>query len=150
MFVDSVIIDPLLKAFSKFEKFRQKLETEQDRAGAIQAFEYCFELSWKIMKKLLEQRGRTAYSPKEVFRMAVLEKFIDDPEIWFNFLHRRNLTVHTYQEDIAGEVIEIFPQFSLAVQDFLATITPDLVEPSQAISAYNACENTQDQECINQ
>lgn len=85
MIIDNVYITPLLKAFKKFEAFRVHTVTEQEKAGAIQAFEYCFELVWKIMKKLLEERGRIANSPKETFRMAALEGFIQDVEVWFNF-----------------------------------------------------------------
>jgi len=44
MIIDDINIESLFKAFSKFEEFRQNLDTEQEQAGAIQAFEYCFEL----------------------------------------------------------------------------------------------------------
>ena len=120
--IDTVNIEPLLKAIKKFEFFRQNLDTEQEQAGAIQAFEYCFELSWKIMKKLLEVRGKVANSPKETYRMAALEGFIKDPELWFDFLKKRNLTVHTYEEKEAQEVISVFPDFSRELQNFLKNI----------------------------
>jgi nucleotidyltransferase substrate binding protein (TIGR01987 family) len=100
----------------------ETLETEQEKAGAIQAFECCFELSWKIMKRLLQVRGRIANSPKETFRMAALENFIDDPELWYDFLEMRNLTVHTYQEAQADKIIQILPEFSKAIQCFLKSI----------------------------
>ena len=98
------------------------LETEQERAGAIQAFEYSFELSWRTMKRLLEKRGKIANSPRETFRMAALENFINDPELWFNFLEMRNLTVHTYQKAEADKVIHILPEFAGAVRSFLKNI----------------------------
>jgi nucleotidyltransferase substrate binding protein (TIGR01987 family) len=105
MISSEINISPLLKAFSKFEEFRMNTNTEQEKAGTIQAFEYCFELVWKVMKRLLEERGRVANSPKETFRMAALEGFIEDPELWFNFLKKRNLTVHTYEEkEVENEV----------------------------------------------
>jgi nucleotidyltransferase substrate binding protein (TIGR01987 family) len=122
MIIDNVNITPLLKALKKFELFRQNLKTEQERAGAIQAFEYSYELVWKSMQKLLAVRGKTANSPREVFRMSALEGFIADPEIWFEFLIKRNLTVHTYKEEEAMEVIEILPLFSQEVQKFLNNI----------------------------
>ena len=53
MFIDEINIAPLLKAFKKFESFRLNDTTEQERAGIIQAFEYNFELVWKIMKRLI-------------------------------------------------------------------------------------------------
>lgn len=120
--IDTVNVEPLLKAIKKFELFRQNLDTEQEQAGAIQAFEYCFELSWKIMKRLLEVRGKIANSPKETYRMAALEGFIGDPELWFEFLKKRNMTVHTYEEKEALEVISAFSDFSRELHAFLKNI----------------------------
>jgi nucleotidyltransferase substrate binding protein (TIGR01987 family) len=120
--IDQVNISPLLKARAKFEQFRQHLSTEQEKAGAIQAFEYCFELVWKVMKRLLHERGKVANSPRETFRMAGLEGFIKDPEMWFEFLKKRNLTVHTYEEEEANQVVAIFEQFSSEVTLFLKSI----------------------------
>ena len=52
MFIDEINITSLLKAFRKFESFRLHDKTEQERVGIIQAFEYSFELVWKIMRLL--------------------------------------------------------------------------------------------------
>lgn len=120
--IENVNIEYLLKAFSKFEQFRVNNVTEQERAGTIQAFEYCFELAWKVMKRLLEGRGKIANSPKETFRMAALEGFISDPEIWFDFLRKRNLTVHTYQESEAENILAITESFSFEIKQFLKKI----------------------------
>lgn len=120
--IDDVNISPLLKAFEKFEQFRKNDKTEQERAGIIQAYKYCFELSWKIMKKLLEIRGREANSPRETFRMAALEGFVHDPEIWFDFLKKRNITVHTYNQLDAEQVISICGKFSDEIKNFLTNI----------------------------
>lgn len=122
VWIGSTNISPLLKAFRKFETFRVNSATEQEKAGTIQAFEYCFELSWKIMKRLLEERGKIANSPRETFRMAGLEGFIENPEVWFDFIKKRNMTAHTYQEEEANRVIEICPVFSREVLAFLKNI----------------------------
>lgn len=122
MWIGETNIEPLLKAFKKFEEFRVNDKTEQERAGSIQAFEYCFELTWKIMKRLLAERGRIANSPKEVFRMAALEEFISDPELWFEFLKKRNLTVYTYEESQVYSVLSIFPEFATELKQFLNKI----------------------------
>jgi len=126
--IDTINIEPLVKAIKKFELFRQNLKTEQEQAGAIQAFEYCFELSWKIMQRLLGVRGKVANSPKEAFRMAALEGFIKDPELWFDFLKKRNLTEYTYEEKEAQEVISVLSDFSQELQTFLKNIIKDFEE----------------------
>lgn len=120
--VGNIQVTPLIKAFSKFEKFRKNDETEQQRAGIIQAFEYCFELAWKIMKRLLEERGKIGNSPREVFRMAALEGFIVDPEAWFEFLKKRNITLHSYNEAEAEQVILVCGAFSFEMKAFLKEI----------------------------
>lgn len=126
MMIDTIAIDPLLLAFKKFESFRRNTHTEHERAGTIQAFEYTYELVWKTMKRLLETRGQTANSPREVFRLAAREGFIDTPETWFEFLKMRNITVHTYQEEEANQVFAILESFSEEVQRFLTKIgVPD-------------------------
>jgi nucleotidyltransferase substrate binding protein (TIGR01987 family) len=116
MWIGETNIEPLLKAL------RINNNSEQEKAGTIQAFEYCFELSWKIMKRLLEERGKTANSPREVFRLGALEGFIDDPELWFDFLKKRNLTVHTYQETEIEKVLSICNPFSTGIKRFLKNI----------------------------
>jgi nucleotidyltransferase substrate binding protein (TIGR01987 family) len=126
MLIENVNIEPLLKAFKKFEAFRQNTATEQEKAGVIQAFEYCFELVWKTMKKLLEQRGLSTNSPRETFRVAALEGFIRDPEMWFVFLLMRNLTSHTYNEHESDKVLAVVGDFSNEVHYFLCRIgVPD-------------------------
>ena len=49
------------------------------------------------MKLLLEDRGKIENSPREVLRISALEGFIQDPELWFDFIKKLNMTVHTYQ-----------------------------------------------------
>jgi nucleotidyltransferase substrate binding protein (TIGR01987 family) len=74
------------------------------------------------MKRLLEERGKIANSPRETFRMAALEGFINDPEIWFEFLKKRNITVHTYNQEEASEVLSVSASFSLEVKSLLKNI----------------------------
>jgi nucleotidyltransferase substrate binding protein (TIGR01987 family) len=119
MWIGEIDISPLLKVLKKFELFLKNTQTEQERAGIIQAFEYCFELTWKVMKRLLEERGQRPSSPRETFRMAALEGFISDPELWFDFLKKRNLTTHTYQENEAEKVLAICPLFLQTLKLFL-------------------------------
>lgn len=119
MILGEINIDSFIKASKKFEQFRTHLTTEQEQAGAIQAFEYCYELAWKTMKRLLAQEGIVVNSPRETFRAAALQGYIKDPEIWFDFIKVRNISIHTYNEDYAQTVIQAFELFSAELQNLL-------------------------------
>lgn len=108
----SLDLSKIIKAQAVFERFRKNLIGEQNQAGAVQAFEFCYELAWKIMKRFLAIQGIEAVSPKDTIRKAAIAKIIDEPEMWFNFQEKRNLTAHTYEQENLDAIIEIFELFS--------------------------------------
>lgn len=109
---EEIDLSRILKAKEVFERFRTNMFDDRDKAGAVQAFEFSYEISWKLMKRVLESRGLEVGSPKDTFRKAALEKLIDDPEIWFDFLKKKNLTTHTYNEENLDVILSIFDNFS--------------------------------------
>jgi nucleotidyltransferase substrate binding protein (TIGR01987 family) len=108
---NNINIEVLKKADSVLEKFMKNDKTEQEQAGIIQSFEYCYELAWKIMKKVLNSEGLEVSTPKQVIREAGNAKIIDDVKLWIEFVNKRNLTVHTYNELVLKEIMEIMPKF---------------------------------------
>ena len=85
------------------------------RDGVIQRFEFTFELSWKMIKRFLEEYGLEkpdGLNNRELFRAAREQGLIDDPEKWFRYLKSRNFTSHVYDDDTAAGVFE-------AARDFL-------------------------------
>jgi nucleotidyltransferase substrate binding protein (TIGR01987 family) len=118
--IRGIKIDNLIKAQSQFEEYRSNISKPQKRAGAIQAFEYTYEMCWKMIKKLLEVEGvKEVYTPKDCFRKVAKFGLITDPKIWFEYLEIRDLTVHTYNEDVAHQVSNIFGSFSVSVKKLL-------------------------------
>lgn len=109
---ETIDFSKLLKAQAVFERFRQDMRDDRDEAGAVQAFEFCYELVWKMLKRVLATQGVEATSPKDTFRKAGLAKLIDDAEIWFDFLEKRNLTSHTYEQENLDAIVAIFDVFS--------------------------------------
>ena len=109
----------LIKARNVFEDFRQNMETDRDKSGAIKAFELCFELTWKTMQKILQKEGVQSSSPKGVFREAAALGLINNPKTWFTFVDKRNETVHTYKEEIRDDVLTIFDSFSHELNLFI-------------------------------
>jgi nucleotidyltransferase substrate binding protein (TIGR01987 family) len=116
---EKIDMSNILKAQEVFERFRKNMFDDQSKAGAVQAFEFSYELSWRLMKRVLESRGLEVGSPKDTFRKAVHERLIDDPEVWFDFQKKQNLTVHTYKEENLEDVISIFDTFSIEMDKFI-------------------------------
>ena len=107
----NINIEVLKKAHARLRNFMENKESEQEQAGIVQAFEYCYELSWKIMRKVLYNEGIKVNSPKETFREAGRSEIIEKVKLWFDFLEKRNLTVHTYNEVVLKEIMKIVPKF---------------------------------------
>ncbi len=71
-----------------------------EKEGAVQRFEYCFELAWKCVKDYLEQGGfvfATA-TPRQVLKDAFAAKVLSDGQVWIDMLDHRNLLSHTYNQ----------------------------------------------------
>lgn len=77
-----------------------------EKEGFIQRFEYTLELAWKTLKDyLLEQGFDELASPKNVIRQAFQSEIITDGEVWMEALKRRNLSSHTYNEQVLEETL---------------------------------------------
>ena len=79
------------------------------RDSIVQRFEYCTDLFWKLIKIYLEDVEKitlTTYSPRSVIREAVLAKIIseDQGEDCMKMIDSRNLTSHTYREEVAEDL----------------------------------------------
>lgn len=108
---EGIDIAPLLSAFDRFKAALEVAQSDLEKAGAIQYFEFTYELCWKTMKRVLKERGKDLNSPKPVFREAAAEGLIDDPEAWFRFLADRNETVHSYKQAVADRIYRELPAF---------------------------------------
>ncbi|CAG8554465.1 7385_t:CDS:2 [Ambispora gerdemannii] len=70
----AIDIKPLLTARNLLKNIVKDAENEYEQMGAVQAFEICYELAWKTLKKVLASQGiKEIYSPKEIFRKSYLE-----------------------------------------------------------------------------
>jgi nucleotidyltransferase substrate binding protein (TIGR01987 family) len=81
---------------------------EMEEQGLVQGFEFTFELSWKLLKDYLETKGfKDFHGSKDTFTLAFQEGLISDVEIWIKMIDTRNRSSHTYEENIAKEIISI-------------------------------------------
>lgn len=121
--IGQIDISHFLRARERFEEYRKNIVREQDRAGAIQAFEYTYEMAWKTMKRLLAEQGIIDInSPRSCFREAAKVGMISDPKNWFSFIEIRNLTVHIYSEQNVEQVVASFNGFSKLLDEFCSNL----------------------------
>lgn len=90
--------------------------------GIIQAFEFNYELCWKMMKRWLawnENPDVVGNVPrKELFRIAAENGLIVDVAAWFSFHAARNQASHIYDSEIAREILETARRFLPYAKDF--------------------------------
>lgn len=104
-------------------------EQELMRDGVIQRFEYTFELSWKTLKRFLEEYGLErvdTLTNRELFRLGGEAGLLREVEPWLAYLRRRNQTSHIYSEEIAQEVFRAAVEFLKDAQFLLTQLKSHL------------------------
>lgn len=83
--------------------------TDLTRNAAIQRFEFCFELAWKVIQERARTEGLDCQSPKGCPKMAYKNDWITDETGWLAMMEDRNRTAHTYAETLAKDVYRRLP-----------------------------------------
>ncbi|MDR2923712.1 MAG: nucleotidyltransferase substrate binding protein [Treponema sp.] len=82
--------------------------TDLERQGMIQGFEFTFEMAWNVMKDYLEEQGITGIiGSKGAVRHAFNKGLIEDGQIWMDMIKGRNLATHSYDEEMAKELLKM-------------------------------------------
>ena len=88
---------------------------ETVRAGVIQHFKVAYELSWKMIKRWLEENIVAAsidgVTQRNLFRLGAENRLIADSELWLDYHKARNSISHTYNEDAALNVFAEAAEF---------------------------------------
>lgn len=75
------------------------------RAGMVQFFEMCFELSWNVLKDYLEEQGFVEEkTPRATLKKAFELGLVEDGSAWLKGLEDRNLSSYIYNEQIARDI----------------------------------------------
>lgn len=100
---------------SALESLRQPLAgraltsfSDLEKRGVIHAFEYTFELSWKMLKDYLEFSGIALKpaTPRSVIKQAFATGVIDDGQLWIDMMEDRNQSSHLYGQEMSDRVLE--------------------------------------------
>jgi nucleotidyltransferase substrate binding protein (TIGR01987 family) len=97
---------------------------EELRDGAIQRFEYTYELAWKSLKRVIEAEAASPdeidlLSFRDLIRRGAERGLIDDPAEWFAFREERNISLHIYDAAKAAEVYGSTLKFAPAARRLL-------------------------------
>ena len=117
-----------IKAFQTLVEAVELAKTRElsklEEQGLIQSFEFTHELAWKVLKDYLEDKGMTGLvGSKDTTRTAFKDSLIEQGEDWMKMIEARNKTSHTYNPDIAREVVDdvlerFCPAFEMMAKKF--------------------------------
>lgn len=91
--------------------------SELEEQGVIQAFEYNHELAWKVLKDFYEYQGvQGIQGGRDAVKEAFSNGLIAKSDIWLDMIKKRNLTVHTYNEETTDKILvaiidDYYPEF---------------------------------------
>jgi nucleotidyltransferase substrate binding protein (TIGR01987 family) len=100
-----------LEVVSNDDWFNQQSDKVQNTliAGVIQNFEFVYEISFKMIKRQIEEESASPDEVDEsnfrdVLRLAAEKGLVADVEPWFKYRKMRNITAHTYDHEKAQQV----------------------------------------------
>ena len=116
-------IPSLKTALQRLREALSAPETDLTRDAAIQRFEFCFELAWKVIQEKARSEGLDCYSPKSCIKLAFKNQWIQEETAWVDMLEDRNRTSHTYDEVLAAAVYSRLPNYLPLFQSLIENIS---------------------------
>lgn len=99
------------------------------RDGLIQRFEYCIDTFWKFIKLYLEEVEKLSLeskAPKEILKKAVEGVItLEEHTVLIKALGDRNLTSHSYNENLAAEIQRQIPVYYITMKTIIDRIKID-------------------------
>lgn len=96
----------LKDAFLKLEEGVLEADSELQKDGVIQRFEFTFELLWKAVRLFLKDKGIDTRTPKDSLKEAFRVGWIKDEETFARMLEDRNETSHVYSQEKSREIFD--------------------------------------------
>ena len=86
---------------------QEKDLNELEKQGLIQAFEFTHELAWNVMKDYAHFQGNSLVAgSRDATREAFRLNLIADGAGWMEMIKSRNQSSHTYNLEIAEEIVD--------------------------------------------
>ena len=119
---DSPRLVGFTKAITRLEEDLNEPVNSLIRDACIQRFEFSFELAWKAVQEYLRQQGQNCQSPKSCLREAFKQGWITNEDAGLKLLGDRNLTSHTYDEDLAKAIYARLPEHLAFLKTLLSNL----------------------------
>jgi len=116
-------------ALKTLEEVITKPSSDIIRDATIQRFEYTMETAWKTLKHFLaDHEGIECDTPKGCVRQAFKAKLLDEQEteMCLQMVNDRNLTSHTYIEEIARKIATAVPEYAKLLRKIVNRIKKQL------------------------
>ncbi len=97
--------------------------------AAIQRFEFTIEMAWKVSAVFAQAQGLPAASPRQAMESAFKLGLVEDSGVWTAMLKDRNLSSHTYKQDLAEELYARLPDHLVHFKALAEKLAPGLAEP---------------------
>lgn len=82
-----------------------------EKQGVIKAFEFTYEVSWKLLRDYLLWQGASSIAgSRDAIREAFKLDLISDGHAWMAMLQDRNNSVHTYDEETIDSILHNLQQ----------------------------------------
>jgi nucleotidyltransferase substrate binding protein (TIGR01987 family) len=96
------------RALGQLDEFMQNDTLNKlEKQGLIQAFEYTHELAWKTLADFLKHKGNSEiFGSRDATREAFNLGLISQGDLWFDMISSRNMTSHTYNQEVAEAIIK--------------------------------------------
>ena len=105
------VINDFSSALKSLKEAVKEAETDLEIDGAIQRFEFTFELCWKTIKRFLELEGLICKSPRGCLKEAYQLRLIKEEKIWLNMIEDRNNSTHVYDKITSREIFGRIKKF---------------------------------------
>ena len=113
------------RALGTLEELSREPFSKIVRDAAIQRFEYTFEAVWKAAQRYLDlMEGFEVGSPKTVFRTCLDAGLLDAAATRqaLSMTDDRNLTAHTYNEELAVQIYSRIPNHLALMRDLVTAM----------------------------
>ncbi len=111
---------------SILERYKKDNYDIDIRDAVIQRFEYTYSLALKVISRFIKMQSTDVIDNmtfnqtiREANKLGLLKT--DLPQ-WTEYRQKRNLTSHTYDEQVANDVISIIPEFKEEADYILSKI----------------------------